>query len=666
MSGWKVWQRVGKVVGATAGLMLLTHCGGAEEQTGAQAQPQEAESSKQAASSDACQPVVRHSDIWVRATEDTYATASQPDATHGSEQLLLVDGAPQLEAYLRFQVDPYLLQDVTLTQARLQLFATDGSSDGPALYRTSGSWDASTLTWNTRPARVGSALGDLGTVANNTYVEYDVTSAISSAGTYDFALVPTGGNGVDFQSLESFASQPQLILTVARTYCARRGTGGDVTWGHSRGGENDQYLRAMAMDPQGGFVAAADYFHSGNFGGQPLTSPYGFALVKYAASGAHQWSRVYVQSNLDSQLAATDITLTPLGNILVVGAYQGAPDFGAGPLPYINGSNWGFFVAKFAPDGDPVWSHGFAASGEGNNIRAYAASVATDANGSLIVTGDFTGWLNLGGAELESGESFSQYGMFLAKFSWEGAHLWSLAVPAGTSNPWSDSTLGREVVTNAEGRIYVGGQAGTGRLGAISDSTPFVAAYSPEGTLLWSRALYDANGHVESLAVMPDGGVAFAGAFQGSFSFAGTTLTSLPDSAGWSTMDGLLGVLSPTGADTWAKALGSSSYDIIHRLDADPSGNLSFALHTNGQVDLGGGVLSHPTQSGYFLARFTSSGAHRWSRVLAPELIPMGLETSPDGGTVLGGVFDRPVTVDSTTYPAPGGNDELLFLKLAP
>ncbi|NMO15823.1 DNRLRE domain-containing protein [Pyxidicoccus fallax] len=664
MSGWKVWQQAGRVVGATAGLMLLTHCGGAEE-TAAGGQPQAGEAAKQEASLDSCQPVTRYMDLQVNLQEDAHVEAAMPDASHPLDDLLVVDGSPQQEAYLRFQIAPHLLQDVTVTRARLQLELKDGSSNGPAIYRTSGSWIADTLTWNTRPARVGSALGDLGAVASNSMVEYDITAAITGAGTYDFALIPTSGDGVDIYSADSASRAPRVIVTVAGTFCERRGTGGDVSWSQARGGENDQHVRAMAMDSQGNSVVATNFFHKGNFGGPTFATPYGFALVKYAPDGTHQWSRVYVQPDPDSEVIASDLTVTPLGNILMVGTYKGEVDFGAGPLPVVSSYDHGFFVAKFSPTGAPVWAHGFNASGEGSRIREYAAAVATDANGSAIITGHFTGWLNLGGEELQSAETPTQDGMFLAKFSWEGEHQWSLVVPAGNSNPWSDSSMGEDVVTDAQGRIIVGGQVGTGRLGATRDSTPFVAAYSPEGALLWSRALNGARGQVSSLALLPGGNVAFSGAFSGSFDFAGTTLTSTPNTS-WSPADGLVGVLTSAGSDLWAKGLGTPHYDAIDHLTADPAGNITFMMTAYGRVDLGGGVLGHPMQSAYAVARFSGSGAHRWSRLLDPNITLRVLAASPDGGTVVGGEFMHPITVDGTPYTTPDLESELLFLKFAP
>ena len=669
MSGWKMWKRAGRVVGATAGLMLLTHCGGAAE-PGAQGEAPAEDVSKQAASLASCQQVVRYTDIPVELAEDAYVVAAQPDTSFGGGDELLVDGDPQMEAYVRVSVDPSVIQGSTVTGARLQLYAFDGSTDGPALYRTGTNWSEDTLTWNNRPARVGAAVGDLGAVASGAYVEYDVSTVVTGAGNYAFALVPTGGNGVDFYAKEKSAAEPRLVLTVARSLCERGGSGGDLAWGWARGGADEQELRTLAMDPQGGFVVASTFYGAGNYGGQTFTASHGLSLVKYAANGTHQWSRLHLPyKDINVQLGINDMVVTPLGNILLVGHYQGTPDFGGGPLPALpSGATWGMYIAKFSPTGAHVWSRGFVPTGDGGaSVSALARAVTTDANGSLIVTGCFTGWLNLGGGTLQSGETFSQSGMFLARFSWEGEHLWSLAVPAGTSNPWSAATEGLDVATNADGRIFVGGQAGTGRLGATSDSTPFVAAYSPEGALLWSRALNGAVGAVRSVATLPGGSVAFGGSFRESFVFAGAPVVSTANENGHPDEDGMLGVLSPAGGDTWAKRLGGVRYDAVNGVATDAAGNISILGYSNGLVDLGGGVLGHPEETRYTVARFSSTGVHRWSRVLDPRLSPTRMGVSLDGGTVVGADFDSPVNVDSSTYYTPLDQErELLFLKFGP
>ncbi|SEM42522.1 hypothetical protein SAMN05444354_116147 [Stigmatella aurantiaca] len=662
MSGWKMWKRVGRVVGVTAGLMVLTHCGVAEEAV-APGSTSEERTPGQEAALESCGQVTRDMEFRVTVSEDAYGVEAEPDATHEGGDLLLVDGNPRMEAYLRVSVDPEILQNVTLTRARLRLYAMDGSSDGPALYRAGSNWSADTLTWNNRPARVGGVLGDLGAVGSHTWVEYDVSPVVTGAGTYNFALIPTGGNGVDFASSERSALEPQLILTLAWTYCERQGTGGDLAWTWARGGANEQQFGAMASHPQGGFVAAANYYGGAHFGGQTFTTNHALALMRYGENGAHQWSRVYVPGSADIQVRPNALAVTPLGNILVVGSYMGAPDFGGGPLPRTEPFTYALFIAKFSPTGNFVWARGFIPSRPGGDALAVARGLATDANGSLIVTGHFGGLLNLGGEVLRSSENLSQSGMFLAKFSWEGEHLWSLAVPAGTN---SSESRGWDVATGADGRIFAGGEAGAGRLGATQGRTPFVAAYSPEGTLLWSRALNGPVGYVGSLAPMPGGGVAFAGRFEGTFSFAGSTLTSQHGTEPWPGIDGMLGVLSPAGGDLWAKGLGDTGFEDSDDLASDPSGNLSVLVHTNGPVDLGGGELGHPVQNTSAVARFTSSGAHRWSRLLDQRIEAPALDVSADGSTVLGGQFRYPVIVDGVSHAPADGWPDLLFLKFGP
>jgi hypothetical protein len=671
MLGMKVWRRMRTGAGWLAGVMLLTHCGGAEEAV-KDGPPRTGDTAEKTAELDSCEAVVQVEDLEVVATDDTYVTPAIPGATYGGLDRVVVDGDPQSEVYLKFNLTHGHLQGGTLVRARLQLYAVDGTTDGPALYRTGTEWSEETLSWNTRPGW-GSLpkLGDLGAINTNTRVEYDLTPVVTEPGTYAFALAPTSGNGADFASSESGRAHlmPQLALTVAKSVCTRRGTGGDVAWTWMRGGESHQAADGrLAMAADGSFVTVARFNERGNFGAQDFTAPHDFVLAKYGPDGSHQWSRAYIPQVYDEDVYVKDITLTPRGNILLVGNYLGAPDFGGGPLPPTVGEDMsGVFIAKYSPNGTFVWARGFVPTAvSGAEVTAGGHVVTTDANGSLIVAGTFVGELNLGGETFTSGPTDSQEGMFLAKYSWEGDHLWSLAVPAGTHNPWSDSTVPGDVLANADGRIFVGGSAGTGRLGATASLTPFVAAYGPEGTLLWSRALNGAAGGVGALALMPGGAVAFGGSFSGSFTFAGATLTSPSDGGGQRPSDGLLGVLSASGSDTWARRYGTERDEGFSRIDTDASGNISVVAQAIGPFDLGGGPLGHPTAYGHYVARFTSTGTHLWSRLLDPDLHALGLEVSVDGGTVLVGDFARPVTVNGQEYLPPGDSSEVLFLRFAP
>jgi len=48
-------------------------------------------------------------------------------------------------------------------------------------------------------------------VPDESWIEYDVTAAVTGDGTYDFALAQPGSDGVDLRSRESHLA-PQLIV----------------------------------------------------------------------------------------------------------------------------------------------------------------------------------------------------------------------------------------------------------------------------------------------------------------------------------------------------------------------------------------------------------------------------------------------------------------------
>ena len=59
-------------------------------------------------------------------------------------------------------------------------------------------------------------VGDVGAIAANATVEYDVKPVVSGNGTYTFVLVGTSDDGVDFASRENGTStkRPRLVLTL--------------------------------------------------------------------------------------------------------------------------------------------------------------------------------------------------------------------------------------------------------------------------------------------------------------------------------------------------------------------------------------------------------------------------------------------------------------------
>jgi hypothetical protein len=152
------------------------------------------------------------------AEADAYVDQNTPATNYGTGTSLAVDGTSGAggaqHAYLRFNLGGL---SGTVTSAKLRLYAKDGSSNGPKLYATGTSWTETGVTWTTKPASAGAALGDTAAVATGTWMEYDVTSLVQGTGAYSFVLVPDATDGIDATARESSSTsnRPQLVVTTS-------------------------------------------------------------------------------------------------------------------------------------------------------------------------------------------------------------------------------------------------------------------------------------------------------------------------------------------------------------------------------------------------------------------------------------------------------------------
>ncbi len=101
-----------------------------------------------------------------------------------------------------------------VTSAKLRLYATSATVDGPAVYATATDWSERGITWATRPAPVGAAGDDKGAVPKDTWVEFDVTPLVEGNGVYAFVLIGSSNDPVDMSSREG-RRPPQLVVTTA-------------------------------------------------------------------------------------------------------------------------------------------------------------------------------------------------------------------------------------------------------------------------------------------------------------------------------------------------------------------------------------------------------------------------------------------------------------------
>jgi hypothetical protein len=138
---------------------------------------------------------------------DAKVLSASPTTNYGTAVRLSAD-LTATESYLKFIVSGI---SGSVKSAKLRLYIVDSTPDGATINTVANTtWSETGITWNTRPA-VGAILEDKGNIPNDSWIEYDVTSAIAGNGTFSFALIPVSTNEMEAQSKEG-ANPPQLVI----------------------------------------------------------------------------------------------------------------------------------------------------------------------------------------------------------------------------------------------------------------------------------------------------------------------------------------------------------------------------------------------------------------------------------------------------------------------
>ena len=139
------------------------------------------------------------------------------------------------------------------------------------------------------------------------------------------------------------------------------------------------------------------------------------------------------------------VAFDPSGNVVMTGYFYGTMDFGGDTLTSVVNSD--IFLAKYDANGTHLWSQQF-----GDADYQFGYSVAFDAVGNVVMTGNFAGTVDFGGGPLTSAGVDD---IFLAKFDANGTHLWSQGF--GDASNFQD---GYSVAFDPSGNVVMTGQFG--------------------------------------------------------------------------------------------------------------------------------------------------------------------------------------------------------------
>jgi hypothetical protein len=145
---------------------------------------------------------------------------------------------------------------------------------------------------------------------------------------------------------------------------------------------------ASTVTPGGDAILAAVFTGPTDLGGGLITPTASGDLVvaRFDPAGNHLWSNDY---GIGSSEAVFSVRADAAGDAWVSGSFQNLTDLGSGSLKSAGGND--VFLAKYGPDGKGIASHRY-----GDAQEQWGLYVAVNALGTPILTGSFTGTIDLG------------------------------------------------------------------------------------------------------------------------------------------------------------------------------------------------------------------------------------------------------------------------------
>lgn len=143
---------------------------------------------------------------------DTYVNASRPTDSYATSPIMKLKFEPPAEyrALIRFTLTGLSGPPTSVT---LRLYTENASSRGGDWYLITSDWDESTVVWNNTPAISGNPVASVDEVTVGTWVEVDVTSAITGNGTYSFEATTTSTNTAYFSTSQGTHPPEVVVVT---------------------------------------------------------------------------------------------------------------------------------------------------------------------------------------------------------------------------------------------------------------------------------------------------------------------------------------------------------------------------------------------------------------------------------------------------------------------
>jgi hypothetical protein len=301
-------------------------------------------------------------------------------------------------------------------------------------------------------------------------------------------------------------------------FLAKLSFNGTVLWSESFQSPSSKYCMDLVIGGADAITLVGTFEGTLDLGSGPMSSAGSgdIFVARYAASGSPLWSKRFGDGSHQEAYSAYPVSGD---GVVITGTMAGNVDFDGTVATGFGGQD--VFVVKLDSGGGVVWSQHF-----GSTDDQFASDVAVDAaNGDILLTGSFKNTIDFGGGPLAAATTEKE--VFLARLDSQSAHLWSKkfsGVDWQEGRTVSVDDNGTITLTGGfTGDLDLGGGS---HLGAMISSA-YVSRYDETGTHLWSKSfgnfvtdIWDAEGY-------PDGSVVVTGVYFGDLNFGGGPLTTV-------------------------------------------------------------------------------------------------------------------------------------------
>ena len=190
-----------------------------------------------------------------------------------------------------------------------------------------------------------------------------------------------------------------------------------------------------------------------------------------------------------------------------------------------------------------------------------------------------------------------------------------------------------------------------------------LSSYRFDGVHRWSDVFGGASGDFgQSVAVDPSGNAVVTGSFNNEVDFGGGLLSSASTSS-----DIFIAKYSPSGGHLWSQRFGGTGSDVSLSVAVDTDGSVVVAGYFNTTANFGGSSLTSAGGIDIFVAKYSSSGQHLWSRRFggSGNDYPRTVTIDSSGDILVTGEFVNTLNFGGSSLTS-AGNSDIFVAKYSP